>query len=87
MNVGRGRTLDTGALLAEVRAGRLRAALDVTDPEPLPAGHELRGLPNVLVTPHVGGGSAAFRPRAERLVVEQVRRWAAGRPLANPVAR
>ncbi|MFJ3659602.1 2-hydroxyacid dehydrogenase [Streptomyces sp. NPDC090119] len=81
VNVGRGRTLDTGALLAETRSGRLRAALDVTDPEPLPAEHPLRHAPGVLLTPHVAGGSAAFRPRAERLIVEQVRRFAAGEPL------
>lgn len=81
VNVGRGRTLDTGALLAETRSGRLRAALDVTDPEPLPAGHPLRYVPGALLTPHVAGGSAAFRPRAERLIVEQVRRFAAGEPL------
>lgn len=83
VNVGRGRTLETAALLAEVRAGRLRAALDVTDPEPLPADHPLRRQPGVLITPHVAGGSAAFRPRAERLIVEQVRRYAAGEPLVN----
>ncbi|MFD7921979.1 2-hydroxyacid dehydrogenase [Streptomyces sp. NPDC059740] len=83
VNVGRGRTLDTEALLAEVRAGRLRAALDVTDPEPLPADHPLRTAPGVLVTPHVAGGSASFRPRAERLVVEQVRRFARKEPLLN----
>ncbi|MFF0386653.1 2-hydroxyacid dehydrogenase [Streptomyces sp. NPDC004286] len=81
VNVGRGRTLDTAALLAETRSGRLRAALDVTDPEPLPADHPLRHAPGVLLTPHVAGGSAAFRPRAERLIVEQVRRFAAGEPL------
>ncbi|QBJ93255.1 dihydrofolate reductase [Streptomyces seoulensis] len=81
VNVGRGRTLDTGALLAETRSGRLRAALDVTDPEPLPAEHPLRHAPGVLLTPHVAGGSASFRPRAERLIVEQVRRFAAGEPL------
>ncbi|OON80695.1 dihydrofolate reductase [Streptomyces tsukubensis] len=84
VNVGRGRTLDTTALLAEVKAGRLRAALDVTDPEPLPADHPLRTAPGVLITPHVAGGSATFRPRAERLIVEQVRRWAAGQELLNP---
>ncbi|MEU3713418.1 2-hydroxyacid dehydrogenase [Streptomyces catenulae] len=85
VNVGRGRTLDTAALLAEATAGRLRAALDVTDPEPLPADHPLRRAPGVLLTPHIGGGAASFRPRAERLVVEQVRRWAAGEELLNPV--
>jgi phosphoglycerate dehydrogenase-like enzyme len=83
VNVGRGRTLDTAALLEEVRAGRLRAALDVTDPEPLPGDHPLRHQPGALITPHVAGGSATFRPRAERLVVDQVRRYAAGEPLVN----
>lgn len=87
VNVGRGRTLDTGALLAETRTGRLRAALDVTDPEPLPGDHPLREQPGVLITPHVAGGSAAFRPRAERLIVEQVRRHAAGEPLLNAFPR
>ncbi|WP_432177576.1 2-hydroxyacid dehydrogenase [Streptomyces sp. NBC_00063] len=83
VNVGRGRTLDTEALLAETVTGRLRAALDVTDPEPLPADHALRHAPGVLITPHVAGGSAAFRPRAERLIVEQIRRWAAEEELLN----
>ena len=87
VNVGRGRTLDTEALLAETAAGRLRAALDVTEPEPLPADHPLRTSPGVLVTPHVGGGGASFRPRAERFVVEQVRRFAAGEPLVNEFPR
>jgi phosphoglycerate dehydrogenase-like enzyme len=85
VNVGRGRTLDTAALLAETAAGRLRAALDVTDPEPLPGDHPLRHAPGVLLTPHIGGGAASFRPRAERLIVEQVRRWAAGEELLNRV--
>ncbi|WP_263172549.1 2-hydroxyacid dehydrogenase [Streptomyces sp. SCSIO ZS0520] len=85
VNVGRGATLDTGALLTEVGSGRLRAALDVTDPEPLPAAHPLRRAPGVLITPHVAGGSASFRPRAEKLIGEQVRRWAQGAALLNPV--
>ncbi|RCV52214.1 2-hydroxyacid dehydrogenase [Marinitenerispora sediminis] len=83
VNVGRGPVLDTGALLAE--KGRIRAALDVTDPEPLPADHPLWTAPGVFVTPHVAGGSATFYPRARRFVDEQLRRWAAGEPLANPV--
>ncbi|WP_067967949.1 2-hydroxyacid dehydrogenase [Nocardiopsis trehalosi] len=83
VNVGRGPLLDTGALLAE--KGRVRAALDVTDPEPLPADHPLWDAPGVLVTPHVAGGSAAFYPRARRFVDAQLRRWAAGEPLANEV--
>lgn len=87
VNVGRGRTLDTEALLAQTRQGRLRAALDVTDPEPLPADHPLRTAPGVLITPHVAGGSAAFRPRAERLIVQQVHRYAADAPLLNAFPR
>ncbi|WP_345436233.1 2-hydroxyacid dehydrogenase [Actinoallomurus vinaceus] len=87
VNVGRGGTIDTAALLAETRSGRLRAALDVMDPEPPPAGHPLWSTPNVLITPHVGGGSATFYPRAERLIAEQLRRFAAGEPLLNQVPR
>ncbi len=85
VNVGRGRTLDTAALLAETAAatGRLRAALDVTDPEPLPPDHPLWHRPGVLITPHVAGGSAAFYPRAKRFVADQVRRFADGSPLRN----
>lgn len=87
VNVGRGRTLDTAALLAEVSTGRLRAALDVTDPEPLPPNHPLWAADGVLITPHVAGGSTSFRPRAEDLVVAQLHRFAAGEPLANVVPR
>jgi phosphoglycerate dehydrogenase-like enzyme len=85
VNVARGPVVDTGALLAEVSSGRLRAALDVTDPEPLPDGHPLWALPNVLITPHVGGASAAMWPRAERLVRDQLRRFVAGEQLANVI--
>lgn len=85
VNVGRGRTLDSAALRAETTTGRLRAALDVTDPEPLPSDDPLWKCENVLITPHVGGGSATFYPRAERFVAEQLRRFAAGRPLLNVV--
>jgi phosphoglycerate dehydrogenase-like enzyme len=83
VNVGRGPALDTSALLAE--RGRIRAALDVVDPEPLPAGHSLWTAPGVFITPHVAGGSATFGPRARRFVDDQLRRWAAGEPLANRV--
>jgi phosphoglycerate dehydrogenase-like enzyme len=86
VNVARGPVVDTGALLAELTSGRLRAALDVTDPEPLPADHPLWRAPGVLITPHVGGASSAFLPRAYRLIVSQVRRYAAGEPLANVVS-
>ncbi|MEZ0090646.1 2-hydroxyacid dehydrogenase [Streptacidiphilus sp. EB129] len=68
VNVARGPVVDTKALLAELESGRLRAALDVTDPEPLPADHPLWRAPNVLITPHVGGPSSAFLPRALRLL-------------------
>jgi phosphoglycerate dehydrogenase-like enzyme len=87
VNAGRGKTLVTAALLAEVASGRLRAALDVTDPEPLPADHPLWRHPAVLISPHVGGDSAASPGRAFALVGDQVRRLAAGEPLVNRVPR
>ena len=83
VNAARGPVVDTEALLAELTAGRLRAALDVTDPEPLPADHPLWHAPGVVITPHVGGASDALWPRAYRLVSEQLERFAAGEPLAN----
>ncbi|SEO70093.1 2-hydroxyacid dehydrogenase [Actinacidiphila rubida] len=86
VNVARGPVVDTKALLAEAESGRLTAALDVTDPEPLPAGHPLWHAPGVLISPHVGGSTSAFLPRAKRLVVAQLRRFAAGEPLENVVA-
>jgi len=67
VNVSRGAVVDTDALVAQTRSGRLRAALDVTDPEPLPAGHPLWSCPGVLISPHVGGNTSAFWPRARRL--------------------
>jgi phosphoglycerate dehydrogenase-like enzyme len=85
VNVGRGPVLDTGAMTAEASAGRLRAALDVTDPEPLPSDHPLWGCPGVIITPHVAGGAAAFYPLAAQFVAQQVHRFAAGTPLANVV--
>ncbi|MFD6226260.1 2-hydroxyacid dehydrogenase [Streptomyces sp. NPDC060232] len=85
VNVSRGPVVDTESLLAEVESGRLRAALDVTDPEPLPAGHPLWHAPNVLITPHVGGSSSAFEPRAKRLVARQLTRFAAGEPVEHTV--
>ncbi|WP_405588317.1 2-hydroxyacid dehydrogenase [Streptomyces sp. NBC_01190] len=86
VNVARGPVVDTKALLAETESGRLTAALDVTDPEPLPAGHPLWHAPGVLISPHVGGSSSAFRPRASRLIRAQLNRFAAGAPLENIVA-
>jgi phosphoglycerate dehydrogenase-like enzyme len=87
VNAGRGRTIETVALVEELRAGRIRAALDVTDPEPLPRDHPLWGLPNVLITPHMAGDSPASTIRAFELAGDQVRRFAAGEPLINEVAR
>ncbi|MFF3338485.1 2-hydroxyacid dehydrogenase [Streptomyces flavidovirens] len=85
VNVSRGPVVDTKALLAELESGRLRAALDVTDPEPLPAGHPLWHAPGLLISPHVGGSTSAFMPRAKRLMASQLTRLAAGEPLHNIV--
>lgn len=86
VNVSRGAVVDTDALVAELESGRLRAAVDVTDPEPLPASHPLWHAPNALVTPHVGGDTSAFLPRAWRLLRDQISRYADDRPLANVIA-
>lgn len=85
VNVARGKVVDTDALVQATKGGRLRAALDVTDPEPLPPGHPLWSSPGVLITPHVGGATSAFRPRAVRLLQEQISAYAGGRPLRNIV--
>lgn len=87
VNAGRGPTIETAALVEELRAGRLRAALDVTDPEPLPKDHPLWDLPNVLISPHVAGDSPASTLRSFELAGDQVRRFAAREPLINEVAR
>jgi len=83
VNVARGPVVDTDALAAALGTGRISAALDVTDPEPLPEGHPLWAAPNLLISPHVGGASSAMWPRAHRLVREQLARYAAGEPLEN----
>ena len=87
VNAGRGGTIDTDALVDELARGRLRAALDVTDPEPLPAGHPLWSLPNVLITPHIGGDSDEAVIRSYAVAGDQIRRLAAGQPLENVVPR
>lgn len=87
VNAGRGRTVDTAALVRELGTGRLRAVLDVTDPEPLPPDHPLWALPNVLISPHIAGDSPATTVRAFALAGDQVRRFAAGQPLINVVPR
>jgi phosphoglycerate dehydrogenase-like enzyme len=86
VNVARGPVVDTDALVAECASGRLRAALDVTDPEPLPADHPLWTTPGVLITPHVGGATQAMRPRAMALVRRQVEAMLAGDAPVNAVA-
>jgi phosphoglycerate dehydrogenase-like enzyme len=85
VNAARGPVVDTAALVAELGSGRLSAALDVTDPEPLPPGHPLWRLPNVFLTPHTGGAVPGLLPRAYRLAGDQLRRFAAGEPLINRV--
>ena len=87
VNVARGRVADTEAMLRHARTGRLRFALDVTDPEPLPAGHELFTLRNVLITPHVGGATNAMAPRMVALVREQIERLRRGDEATNVVLR
>jgi phosphoglycerate dehydrogenase-like enzyme len=83
--VGRGPVIDTEALTGEVVAGRLHCALDVMDPEPLPAEHPLWRAPNALITPHVGGNATAFEPRILKLLGRQLEALAAGRAPANLV--
>lgn len=86
VNVSRGAVVKTPALLAELESGRLRAALDVTDPEPIPADHPLWRAPNVLISPHVGGDTTAFLPRAWQLLRRQLDAYASDQPLRNVVA-
>jgi phosphoglycerate dehydrogenase-like enzyme len=86
VNMARGAVVVTADLVAAVSAGRVRAALDVTDPEPLPPDHPLWTLPHVLISPHVGGNSTAFIPRAHALVKRQLFLWLKDEPLMNVVA-
>ncbi|HEX4832051.1 MAG TPA: 2-hydroxyacid dehydrogenase [Trebonia sp.] len=85
VNAARGAIVDTGALLAELTAGRLRAALDVTSPEPLPPGHPLWQAPGLLLTPHVGGAVLESRERAYAVIIPQIARYVAGEPLLNVI--
>ena len=85
VNVARGPVVDAEWLGAELTSGRLSAALDVTDPEPLPGGRPEWGLPNVLITPHIGGDTGAFARRAPVFVAAQATRHLAGEPLDNVV--
>ena len=83
VNAARGQIVDQAALERELRAGRLRAVLDVTEPEPLPQGHSLWSAPNVWITPHTAGTSRRWKRRAYRFVGDQLRRYALGEPLMN----
>ena len=81
----RGRLVDTQALMRALEPKRIRAALDVTDPEPLPDGHPLWTMEGVLITPHIGGAVVGMYDRAWRLVAEQLQRYVNGEPLRNVV--
>ncbi len=85
VNSARGPIVDTDALVDALNAGRIRAALDVTDPEPLPEGHPLWSCPNLLITPHVGGSSPQFARRSLGIAADELRRYLAGEPLHNVV--
>ena len=87
VNVARGQVADTDALVRHATEGRIRLALDVTDPEPLPADHPLWSLDNVLISPHVGGASAAMLPRMAALVRRQIDHLLADEEPENIVLR
>ena len=87
VNVARGAVVDTDALLVELQSGRLRAALDVTDPEPLPSDHPLWHAPNTIITAHQGGNTDATYGRVEALVRRQLEHLLAGEEPENVVAR
>jgi phosphoglycerate dehydrogenase-like enzyme len=85
VNAARGTIVDSNALIDALQAGKIRAAIDVTDPEPLPDGHPLWSCPNLLITPHVGGSSPQFARNALRVAAEELRRYMNGEPLHNMV--
>jgi phosphoglycerate dehydrogenase-like enzyme len=85
VNVSRGPIVDTDALVEHVRSGRVRSALDVVDPEPLPAGHPLWSLPGSLISPHLGGNVQSMNDRIDPLVLEQIGQLRAGRSPINIV--
>jgi phosphoglycerate dehydrogenase-like enzyme len=85
VNAARGPIVDTDALVNALNSGHIRAALDVTEPEPLPEGHPLWNCPNLLLTPHIGGSTPQFAPRALRTVADELRRYINGEPLKNVV--
>ncbi len=85
VNAARGPIIDADALVEALQSGRIRAALDVTDPEPLPEGHPLWSCPNLLLTPHIAGSTPQFAPRTLRIVADELRRYMKGEPLHNVV--
>jgi len=85
VNAARGPIVDTDALVAALQSGRIRAAVDVTDPEPLPEGHPLWSCPNLLITPHLGASTPQFTPRALHVAADELRRYMNGEPLRNVV--
>jgi phosphoglycerate dehydrogenase-like enzyme len=85
VNAARGPIVETDALVEALQSGRIRAAIDVTDPEPLPEGHPLWSCPNLLFTPHIGGSSREFTPRALRIAAGELRRYMKGEALQNVV--
>jgi len=87
VNAARGPIVDTDALVEALQAGRIRAAVDVTDPEPLPEGHPLWSCPNLLITPHIGGSTPQFAPNALRVAADELRRYMNGEPLKNVVQK
>lgn len=87
VNVARGTIVDTDALVRELESGRIRAAVDVTNPEPLPADHPLWRAPGAIISPHVGGNSSAFEPAMRALLAEQLSRLVLGESLLNVVMR
>jgi phosphoglycerate dehydrogenase-like enzyme len=86
VNAARGPVVETDALVEALLEGRVRAAVDVTDPEPLPEGHPLWSAPNCLITPHIGGSTPEFIHRAFRFGARQVKRFIAGELLENVVS-
>jgi phosphoglycerate dehydrogenase-like enzyme len=85
VNVARGGVVQTDALVQALNSGRIRAALDVTDPEPLPVDHPLWRCPNLLITPHIGGSSPQFDARSLKVAADELRRYINGEALHNVV--
>jgi phosphoglycerate dehydrogenase-like enzyme len=88
INIARGSLIDLAALTKEVKSGRLRCALDVSDPEePLPIGHLLRTLPGAIITPHIGGGGNHTRGEMADLAMEELQKFFRGEPVHNRVTK